>query len=107
MGPGGGPPQDAGRGLRRTSGEAGELSGLAGAASVSGANAPMTPAEEAAIRANMIAVFTWVVLPVCLVASLVQLGLLSRPGAFGNVRQLVAAIVRSPLVMGTLMMALR
>ena len=65
----------------------------------------MTPAEEAAIRANMIAVFTWVVLPVCLVASIVQLWLLSRTGAFRNVRQLLPAIVMSPLLMVPLMFA--
>jgi len=65
----------------------------------------MTPAEDAAIRANMIAVFTWVVLPVCLVASIVQLWLLSGTGAFRNARQLLPAIVISPLLMIPLMFA--
>ena|SRR5207248_162107 len=65
----------------------------------------MTPAEEQAVRANMIAVFTWVVIPVCLVATLVQLWLLSRTRVFTHVRQLLPAIVLSPLLMIPLMFA--
>ena len=66
----------------------------------------MTPAEEAAVRANIIAVFTWIVLPVCLIASIVQVWLLSRTGAFKNVRQLLPAVVISTLLMIPLMLAI-
>lgn len=59
----------------------------------------MTPAEDQAIRANLIAVFEWTVIPVCLVSSIVQLWLLSRTGAFTRVRQYVAAIAVSPMLM--------
>jgi hypothetical protein len=65
----------------------------------------MTPAEDQAIRANMIAVFAWVVAPVCIVSSIVQLWLLSRTGAFTRVRQFVPAIVVSPMLMIPLMFA--
>lgn len=65
----------------------------------------MTPAENAAIRANWIAVFTWVVLPILLIASIVQLRLLWRTGAFRNVRQLLPAIVISPLLTIPVMLA--
>lgn len=58
----------------------------------------MTPAEDQAIRANWIAVFAWVVLPVCAIASIAQLWLLSRTGAFTRVRQFVPAIVVSPIL---------
>src|SRR5437016_7721558 len=65
----------------------------------------MTPAEEQAVRANWIAIFTWVVIPVCLVATIVQLWLLSRTRVFTHVRQLLPAIVLSPLLMLPLMFA--
>jgi len=66
----------------------------------------MTPAEDAAIRANIIAVFTLVVLPVCLIASIVQLWLLWRTGAFRNIWQLLPAIVISPLLTIPVMLAI-
>ena len=65
----------------------------------------MTPAEEQASRANMIAIFEFVVAPTCLVASLVQGWLLSRTGAFTRARQLVAPIVASTLLMVPVMFA--
>ena len=63
----------------------------------------MTPAEDQAIRANLIAVFEIVVAPVCLVSSIVQLWLLSRTGAFTRVRQFVTVIVLSTVLMIPLM----
>ena len=66
----------------------------------------MTPAEDQAIRANLIAVFEIVVLPVCVIASIVQVWLLSRTGAFTRVRQFVPAVVVSPMLMIPLMFAI-
>jgi hypothetical protein len=66
----------------------------------------MTPAEDQAIRANLIAIFMWVVTPVCIVSSIVQLWLLSRTGAFTRARQFVPAIVVSPMLMIPLMFGL-
>ncbi len=65
----------------------------------------MTPAEDQAIRANMIAIFTKVVLPVCVISSIVQLRLLSRTGAFPRVRQFIPATVVSPMLTIPLMFA--
>ncbi|HYQ88490.1 MAG TPA: hypothetical protein VEU09_02565 [Candidatus Binatia bacterium] len=65
----------------------------------------MTPAEDQAIRANLIAIFEWVVTPVCIIASIVQVWLLSRTGAFTRARQFVPAIVVSPMLMIALMFA--
>ena len=65
----------------------------------------MTPAEDQLIRANMIAIFTKVVLPVCVISSIVQLRLLSRTGAFARVRQLIPATVASAMLTIPLMFA--
>ncbi len=65
----------------------------------------MTPAEDQAIRANLIAILEWVVTPVCMIASIVQVWLLSRTGAFTRARQFVPAIVVSPMLMIALMFA--
>jgi len=66
----------------------------------------MTPAEDQAIRANLVAIFAWVVTPVCIVSSIVQVWLLSRTGAFTRARQFVPVVVVSPMLMIPLMFAI-